>query len=67
MKVCFYHTSEQVKYLANLFSNKLGEMYTSIVLIMGLPVARQAQRLCAKECDNAVYSETCTVDTLGPT
>lgn len=30
-------------------------MYTSIAPIMGLPIARQAQRLRAKECSNSVY------------
>jgi len=52
----FYHASEQAKHLAILLSNKLGEkMYTSIAPIMGLPIARQAQRLRAKERSNSVY------------
>ena len=45
----YFHASEQVRNLAILLSNRLGEkMYSSVAPMMGLPLAREAQRLRAK-------------------
>lgn len=46
----YFHASEQARSLAILISNRLGEkMYSTVAPMMGLPLARQAQRLRAKE------------------
>ena len=46
----YFHASEQARSLAILLSNRLGEkMYSTVAPMMGLPLARQAQRLRAKE------------------
>ena len=45
-----YHADDQAKNLAILLSNKLGEkLYTTTAPILGLPLARQAQRIRASE------------------
>ena len=49
----FFRADEQARNLAVLYSNKLGErMYTITAPIMGLPCARQAKRITAKERDS---------------
>ena len=41
---------DQACKLAILYSNRLGEkMYTTTAPLLGLPSARQARRICAKE------------------
>ena len=51
-----FHAGEQAQNLAILLSNRLGEkMYSTIAPMMGLPLARQAQRLRAKECSTFTY------------
>lgn len=46
----YYHADEQARSLAILLSNRLGEkMYSTIAPIIGLPLARQAQRIRAKD------------------
>ena len=45
-----YHADDQARNLAILLSNKLGEkLYTTTAPILGLPLARQAQRICASD------------------
>ena len=52
----FFRADEQARNLAVLYSNKLGErMYTITAPIMGLPCARQAKRITAKERDSTHY------------
>ena len=56
VKSQYYHAGEQARSLAILLSNQLGEkMYSTIAPMMGLPLARQAQRLRAGECSKLVY------------
>ena len=51
MKGRHYTADQQAPNLAILLSNKLGErMYSTIAPMMGLPLARQAQRLRAADC-----------------
>lgn len=52
----FFHAGQQARSLAILLSNRLGEkMYSTVAPMMGLPLARQAQRLRAKECSSFTY------------
>ena len=52
----FFHAGEQARSLAILLSNRLGEkMFSTVAPMMGLPLARQAQRLRAKECSSFMY------------
>ena len=52
----FYRADEQAKKLAILFSNKLGEkMYSTTAPLLGLPSARQAKKICAKELSKQHY------------
>ena len=45
-----YHADDQARNLAILLSNKLGEkLYTTTAPILGLPLARQAQRIRASD------------------
>ena len=51
-----YHAGEQARSLAILLSNRLGEkMYSTVAPIMGLPLARQAQRLRSAEKSPYLY------------
>ena len=53
---CFFHTDEQARNLAVLLSNRLREkMYSTIAPMMGLPGARQAQRIRAKDRGCSTY------------
>ena len=46
----FYRADEQARRLAILYSNKLGEnMYTATTPLLGLPTARQARKIRAKD------------------
>ena len=46
----YYHADEQARNLAILLSNRLGEkMYSTVAPMIGLPLARQAQRIRAKD------------------
>lgn len=50
-----YHAGEQARNLAILLSNRLGKkMYSTVAPIMGLPLARQTQRL--RSTDNSSYT-----------
>ena len=52
----WFHADEQARNLTVLLSNRLGEkMYSTIAPMMGLPAARQAQRLNAKDCSSFTY------------
>ena len=52
----YYHANEQARSLAILLSNRFGEkMYSTISPMLGLPAARQAQRLRAKDLGSATY------------
>ena len=52
----FFHAGQQARSLAILLSNTLGEkMYSTVAPMMGLPLARQAQRLRAKGCSSFTY------------
>ena len=56
MKGRHYTADQQAPNLAILLSNKLGErMYSTIAPMMGLPLARQAQRLRAADCCSMTY------------
>ena len=47
---------EQARNLAILLSNRLGEkMYSTVAPMMGLPLARQSQKLRAKDCSGHTY------------
>ena len=52
----FFHATEQARSLAILLSNRLGEkLYSTVAPMMGLPAARQVQRLRAKEHHSFAY------------
>ena len=52
----YYHAGKQARRLAILLSNRLGEkMYSTTAPMIGLPLARQAQRLCASERSTFAY------------
>ena len=52
-----YHAGEQARSLAIQLSNRLGEkMYCTVAPIMGLPLARQAQRLRSAEKSPYLYT-----------
>ena len=52
----YFHAGEQARSLAILLSNRLGEkMYSTVAPIMGLPLARQTQRLRADDQDPFIY------------
>lgn len=52
----FFKADDQARRLAILFSNKLGEkMYTTTAPLLGLPSARQAQKIRAKDLSHQHY------------
>ena len=52
----YYHADEQARTLAILLSNRLGEkMYSTVAPMIGLPLARQAQRIRAKDQSSHTY------------
>ena len=55
-KGCYARVDGQACKLAILYSNRLGEkLYTTSALMLGLPSARQAWKICAKEISDQYY------------
>lgn len=51
-----HYADDQARNLAILLSNKLGEkLYTTTAPMLGLPMARQVQRLRASDQNDSVY------------
>ena len=60
MKGRYFHAGEQARSLAILLSNRPGvKMYSTIAPMMGLPLARQAQRLQAKKPYIHIHLQAC--------
>ena len=56
LKGRYARADEQARKLTILYSNKLGEkLYTTTAPLLGLPCARQAQKICAKEIGDHHY------------